>query len=137
MGASLLAVAKYIYYLNLIVYFCSSHHRRSICCNVVNKTKKQKIKFKTKIKYFECQLIKHYHSFKIFPRFWLAKSTCLIHRNQLLMTKFGRILCLARKPRKKAAFLQARDEVELFWLRTWKMADISLVSRVRTSRKHS
>ena len=40
-------------------------------------------------------------SFKIFPRFWLAKSTRLIHYNQLLMTKFGRILCLARKWRQK------------------------------------
>ena len=39
----------------------------------------------------------YYYSFKIFPRFWLAKSTRLIHHNQLLMTKFGRILCLARK----------------------------------------
>ena len=27
-------------------------------------------------------------------RFWLAKSTRFIHHNQLLITKFGRILCL-------------------------------------------
>ena len=33
-----------------------------------------------------------YYSFKIFPRFWLAKSTRLIYHNQFLMTKFGRIL---------------------------------------------
>ena len=40
------------------------------------------------------QLInKHYYSFKILPQFWLAKSTRIIHHNQLLMTKFGRILC--------------------------------------------
>ena len=39
----------------------------------------------------------HYCSFKIFPQFWLAKSTCIIHHNQLLMTKFGRILCLTKK----------------------------------------
>ena len=41
--------------------------------------------------------IRLYYSFKIFPRFWLAKSTRLIHHNQLLMTTFGRILCLTRK----------------------------------------
>ena len=32
------------------------------------------------------------YSFKIFFRFWLAKSTRTIHHNQLLMTKFERIL---------------------------------------------
>ena len=36
----------------------------------------------------------NYYSFKIFPRFWLAKSTHIIHHNQLLMTKFGKILRL-------------------------------------------
>ena len=46
-----------------------------------------------------------YYSFKIFPRFWLAKSTLLIHHNQLLMTKFGRILCLTRKWRQKCNIL--------------------------------
>ena len=44
-----------------------------------------------------------YYSFKIFHRFWLAKSTRLIHHNQLLMTKFGRILCLTRKWRQKCS----------------------------------
>ena len=33
-----------------------------------------------------------YHSFKIFLHFWLAKIPCMIHHNQLLSTKFGRIL---------------------------------------------
>ena len=33
-----------------------------------------------------------YYSFKIFLRFWLAKSTRIIHHIQLLLTKFGRIL---------------------------------------------
>ena len=37
----------------------------------------------------------YYYSFKIFSRFSLAKSTRLIHHNQLLMT--GRILRLTRK----------------------------------------
>ena len=45
-----------------------------------------------------CQVVNcYYYSFKIFPRFWLAKSTLIIDHNQLLMTKFGKILCLARK----------------------------------------
>ena len=35
--------------------------------------------------------------FKIFPQFGLAKSTRITHYNQLLMTKFGRILGLTRK----------------------------------------
>ena len=30
----------------------------------------------------------YYYSFKIFPCFWLVKTTCLIHHNQLLLTKF-------------------------------------------------
>ena len=34
---------------------------------------------------------------------WLAKSTRLIHHNQSLMTKFGRILCLTRKWRHKCS----------------------------------
>ena len=38
-----------------------------------------------------------YYSLKIIPQFSLAKSTCIIHHNQLLMTKFGRIFCLTRK----------------------------------------
>ena len=68
----------------------------------------------------------HYCSFKIFPQFWLAKSTRIIHHNQLLMTKFGGILCLTRKRRQKCSPLQVKalwprrpgDEVELSWL--WK-----------------
>ena len=47
----------------------------------------------------------YYYSFKIFPQFWLAKSTRIIHHNQLLMTKFGRILCLTRKWREKCSVL--------------------------------
>ena len=48
-------------------------------------------------------IIANYYSFKIFPQFWLAKSTRLIHHNQLLMTKFGRILTLTRKWRQKCS----------------------------------
>ena len=45
--------------------------------------------------------IRLHYSFKIFPWFWLAKSTRFIHHNQLPMTKLGRILCLTRKWRQK------------------------------------
>ena len=50
----------------------------------------------------------HYYSFKIFPQFLLAKSTRIIHHNQLLMTKFGRILYLTRKWRQKCSPLQVK-----------------------------
>ena len=46
-----------------------------------------------------------YYSFKIFPQFRLAKSTRIIHHNQLLITRFGRILCLTRKLRQKCSIL--------------------------------
>ena len=83
----------------------------------------------------------HYYSFKIFPWFGLAKSTCIIHHNQLLMTKFGRILCLPRKWCQKCSLLQVNEPLtEKTWGRGWvvlvvktKMADTSLVSRVRTT----
>ena len=44
-----------------------------------------------------------YNSFKIFLRFWLAKSTRIIHHNHLLMTKFGRILQLINGWRQKCS----------------------------------
>ena len=89
---------------------------------------------------FRSTLHPFYYSFKIIPQFWLAKSTRTIHYNQLLMTKFARILCLTRKWRQKCNPLQVKaplprrpgNEVELFWL--WKkMADFSLLLRVRTT----
>ena len=63
-----------------------------------------------------------YYSFKIFPQFLLVKSTRILHLNQLLMAKFGRILCLTRKWRQKCSPLLVKaslprrpgDEVELF-----------------------
>ena len=51
-------------------------------------------------------LKRNYYSFKIFPQFWSAKSTHIIHHNQLLMTKFGRTLCLTRKWSQKCSQLQ-------------------------------
>ena len=82
-----------------------------------------------------------YYSLKIFPRFWLAKSSRMIHYNQLLMTKFGRILCLTRKWHEQCNLLQINEPLtEKTWGRGWvvwvvktKMADTSLVSRVRTT----
>ena len=81
----------------------------------------------------------HYHSFKIFPQFWLAKSTLVIHHNQLLMTKFRRILHLMNDG-KSTAFLHVNAPLtEKTWGQGWvvlvvktKMAYISLISRVRT-----
>ena len=83
----------------------------------------------------------HYYSFKIFPQFWLAKSTRIIHHNQLLMTKFGRILCLMRKWCQKCSLLQVSaplTEKTLGW--DWvvfvvktKMAETLRVLRVRTT----
>ena len=82
-----------------------------------------------------------YYSFKLFSQFSLAKSTCIIHHNQLLMTKSGRILCLMRKWLRKCSLLQVNAPLtEKTWGRDWvvfivktKMVDTSLVSRVRTT----
>ena len=76
-------------------------------------------------------------------QFWLAKSTRIIHHNQLLMTKFGRILCLTRKWRQKCSLLQVDrlrhryreylgTRLSCFGCEK-KMAYVSLVSRVRTT----
>ena len=83
----------------------------------------------------------YYYSFKIFPQIWLAKSTRIIHHNQLLMTKFGRILCLTRKWRQKCSLRQVNAPLTAkTWGRDWlvfvvktKMADTSLISRARTT----
>ena len=48
---------------------------------------------------------KSYHSFRIISRFWLAKSTRIIHHNHLLITTFGRILRLMNRWRQKCSFL--------------------------------
>ena len=89
----------------------------------------------------EVNIKQYYYSFKIFPQFWLARSTRIIHHNQLMMTKFGRILCLMRKWRQKYSPLQVNAPLtEKTWGRGWvvfvvktKMEDTSLVSRVRTT----
>ena len=86
-------------------------------------------------------LILDYYSFKIFPQFWLVKSTSIIHHNQLRMTKFGSILFLTRKWRQKCSLLQVNAPLtEKTWGQGWvvfvvkiKMANTSLVSRARTT----
>ena len=86
-------------------------------------------------------LNEYYYSFKIFPQFWLAKSIRIIHHNQLLMTKFEGTLCLTRKWRQNCSPLQVNGPLtEKTWGRgsvvfvmKIKMADTSLVSRVRTT----
>ena len=42
-----------------------------------------------------------YYSFKIIPRFWLVKSTRIIHHNQLPLTKFGKNFELLSQWRQK------------------------------------
>ena len=88
----------------------------------------------------------HYYSFKIFPWFCLAKSTRIIHHNQLLMTKFKGILPLMNRWPQKCSFLSGINAplTEKTWGRgsvvlivKTKMADISLVSRVRTRQNNS
>ena len=69
---------------------------------------------------YSCANNSTYYSFKIFPQFWLAKSTRLIHHNQLLMTRFGRILYLTRKWRRKCSPLQVNAPLtEKTWERGW------------------
>ena len=69
----------------------------------------------------------HYCSFKIFPQFWSAKSTRIIHHNQSLMTKFGRILCLPRKWRQKCSPLQVNAPLtEKTWGRGWVVLVVNL-----------
>ena len=49
--------------------------------------------FNKRIHFWGIELHKPYYSFKIFPCFWLVKTTGIIHHNQLLFTKFGKNLC--------------------------------------------
>ena len=43
----------------------------------------------------------NYYSFKIFPRFWLVKTTRIIHHNQLLFTNLERIFAILNQWRQK------------------------------------
>ena len=73
----------------------------------------------------------HYYSFKIFPRFWLAKTTRIIYLNQLLLTKFGNNFVVLNRWRqndvKSAPWLQViKPSTEKTWGRG------SLILAVRT-----
>ena len=48
----------------------------------------------------------YYHSFKIFPRFWLVKNTRITHHNQLLLNKFGKNFVILNQWRQKCSPLQ-------------------------------
>ena len=82
-------------FLMLMVMCLAAHSTRNY--NLVRRQRKQIMNSRS--------FNPDYYSFKMFPRFWLAKSTRLIHHKQLRMTKFGRILCLARKWRQKCSVL--------------------------------
>ena len=68
----------------------------------------------------------YYFSFKIFLRFWLAKITRIIHHNQLLLTKFGRILPYWTNDVKSAAKLQIIEPLtKKTWGRVWVVFEVS------------
>ena len=60
--------------------------------------------------------ITYYYSFKIFFRFWLVKTTCIIHHNQLLFTKFGKNL------RHIESMTSKVQPAENYWTNDFKMA---------------
>ena len=57
-----------------------------------------------------------HYLFKIFLRFWLAKIARIVHHNQLLLTKLGRILPYRTDDAKSATNLQI---IELLTETTW------------------
>ena len=92
------------------------------------------VSFNFQLTFLQCD----YYSFKIFPQFWLAKSTRIIHHDQLLMTKFGRILCLTRKWRQKCSLQQVNAPLtEKTWGRDWVVVHMSVGSGEKAARKFS
>ena len=74
----------------------------------------------------------YYHSFKLFPCFWLVKTTRIIHHNQLLLTKFGKNFVILNRWRqndvKSAAWLQV---IEPLAIKTWGRGWVVLVVRTK------
>ena len=70
----------------------------------------------------------------MFPHFWLAKSTRIIHHNQLLITKFGRIFCLTRKRHQKCSPLQVNAPLTE---KTWGWGWVVLVVAKKWRTLHS
>ena len=67
-----------------------------------------------------------YYSFIIFLYFWLAKITRIIHHNQLVFTKYGRILPYLTDDVKSAAKLQIIEPLtEEIWGRVWVVFEVS------------
>ena len=59
-------------------------------------------------------------------RFWLAKITRIIHHNQLLLTKFGRILPYWTDEVKSAAKTQIIEPLtKKTWVRVWVVFEVS------------
>ena len=73
-----------------------------------------------------------YYSFKLFPRFWLVKTTRIIYHNQLLLTKFEKKFVILNRWRqndvKSAAWLQV---IEPLTEKTWERGWVVLVVRTK------
>ena len=95
-----------IYVWNTREYFTCQFHRKSVYYNITCISLSAIQVSKGLILIVDILANTLYYSFKIFPQFWMAKSTRIIHQNQLLMIKFGRILCLMWKWRQKCSLLQ-------------------------------
>ena len=82
---------------------------------------------------------KNYYSFKVFLHFWLAKIARIIPHNQLLSTKFGRILQYVINDVNCAACQKTEQLTEKTWGQGWvvlivttKWRNISLISQGRS-----
>ena len=84
----------------------------------------------------QCMLSIFYYSFKIFPHFWLVKTTCIIHHNQLLLTKFGKNFVILNQWLqnyvKRATWLRV---IELLTVKTWGGGWVVLVVRTKWRKK--
>ena len=73
----------------------------------------------------------YYHSFKLFPCFWLVKTTRIIHHNQVLL-EFGTNFVILNRWRqndvKSAAWLQV---IEPLTIKTWGRGWVVLVVRTK------
>ena len=75
----------------------------------------------------------NYYSFKIFPRFWLVKTTRIIHHDQLLFTKFGKNL------RHIESMTSKVERIENYWTNDVKSAarPHSIIANYWTSVLHA
>ena len=73
----------------------------------------------------------YYHSFKLFPCFWLVKTTRIIHHNQVLL-EFGTNFVILNRWRqndvKSVAWLQV---IEPLTIKTWGRGWVVLVVRTK------